>query len=155
MTYVFDTNVFSQLFGCYYRSRFPSLWARFEDMMLAGQITSTREVMLELAEGRSYGASDWATTHLELFPNLTADEGQFITQIFLVPHFQQIIDKKLKNGGRNADTFIIARAEILGGIVVTQESEPPHGARIPNICRHFGIDCYKLEDFMERENWSF
>ena len=39
--------------------------------------------------------------------------------------------------------------------VVTQESERPHAAKIPNICEHFGVDWTNLKGFMERENWSF
>lgn len=77
-------------------------------------------------------------------------------QIFAVPHFLQIIErKKLLKGGLNADPFIIARAHVIGAAVVTLEGEPPNGAKIPNICRHFGIPCMSLEGFMEAEDWTF
>ena len=110
MSYVFDTNAFSQLFHSYYRNRFPTLWA----------------------------------------------EAGFVGQIFAVPHFLQIIErKKLLKGGLNADPFIIARAHVIGAAVVTLEGEPPNGAKIPNICRHFGIPCMSLEGFMEAEDWTF
>ena len=72
-------------------------------------------------------------------------------QIFAVPHFLQIIEqRKLLKGGLNADPFIIARAKAIGGTVVTLEGEPPKGAKIPNICRHFGIPFLSLEGFMEQ-----
>ncbi len=63
--------------------------------------------------------------------------------------------RKLLKGGKNADPFVIARAQIVGGAVVTMEGEPLNGVRIPNICRHFGIECISLEGFMEREGWQF
>jgi hypothetical protein len=35
------------------------------------------------------------------------------------------------------------------------EEFKPNGAKIPNICDHFGIGCLSLEEFMEREGWQF
>ena len=58
-------------------------------------------------------------------------------------------------GGKNADPFVIARAHALMATVVTMESKPRNGVKIPNICEHFNIDCISLEGFMERENWLF
>ncbi len=99
---------------------------------------------------------DWANDHRNLFPTPTAEEGAFVGRIFSVPHFLQVIEqRKLLKGGKNADPFIIARATVLEATVVSMESEPRNGAKIPNICRHFGIDCVTLEGFMERENWQF
>ncbi len=156
MTYVFDTNVFSQLFHSYYRGRFPSLWAHFDELIGNGSITSTREVYREIEDDRVQALRDWAKNIKELFPAPTADEASFVAQIFAVPHFQQVIEqKKLYKGGKNADPFVIARAGVNGWTVVTMESEPPNGARIPNICRHFGITRLSLEGFMEVEGWEF
>ena len=155
--YVFDTNVFSQLFRFYYSTRFPSLWTKFHEIVNDGRISSVREVMLELGDGRkSFGALEWAKAHSYLFPEPDAQEAQFVRDILAVQHFQRVIqNKKNRVGKRNADTFIIARADSIRGIVVTEESDPPHGARIPNICRRFDVPCINLEKFMLRENWEF
>jgi hypothetical protein len=84
------------------------------------------------------------------------EELSFITQIYSVPHFRQNLDrKKLLQGGYFADPFIIAKAKIKDAIVVTEEDQPPHGARIPNICEHFGITCVNLEGFLVIEDWRF
>ena len=156
MTYVFDTNAFSHLFHSYYRSRFPTLWANFDDLITDGLITSTREVAREIKDDRVKVLRDWAKEQKELFPTPTAAEAQFVVGIFAVPHFQQIIEKKkLLKGGKNADPFVIARAAVLEAAVVTMESDSPNAARIPNICRHFKIECMSLEDFMENEDWKF
>jgi Domain of unknown function (DUF4411) len=86
----------------------------------------------------------------------TGEEGAFIAQVFAVTHFQQVVEqKKLLKGGKNADPFVVARAAVIGGTVVTMEKEPKNGAKIPNICRHFGIPCFSLERFMEAEGWEF
>ncbi len=52
MTYVFDTNAFSQLFHSYYPGRFPTLWANFDQLIEDGEITSTREVGREIEDDR-------------------------------------------------------------------------------------------------------
>ncbi|OAN79004.1 hypothetical protein A8B78_01200 [Jannaschia sp. EhC01] len=156
MSYVFDTNAFSQLFHSYYRKRFPTLWEQFDELVVNGGITSTREVAREIEGDRVVALREWAAGQRDLFPAPNATEGGFVAQIFAVPHFLQIIEhKKLLKGGLNADPFIIARAHAIGGTVVTLEGEPPNGAKIPNICRHFGIPCVSLEGFMEEEDWTF
>jgi Domain of unknown function (DUF4411) len=156
MAYVFDTNAFSQLFHSYYRNRFPTLWQNFDDLITDGSITSTREAFREIEDDRVVALREWAPNHRELFPAPTAEEAAFVARIFAVGHFQQVIEqKKLYKGGKNADPFIIARAAVTGGTVVTMESEPKNGAKIPNICRHFSIPCLSLEGFMEEEGWQF
>lgn len=155
--YVFDTNVFSQLFRFYYRESFPSLWTKYNEIVNEGRILSAREVMLKLGDGRkTFGAYEWAKGHSYLFPEPTSQEAQFMRNIFAVDRFQRVLqNKKNKVGKRNADTFIIAHAISIRGIVVTEERDPPHGARIPNICRHFDIPCINFEAFMKREQWVF
>jgi hypothetical protein len=156
LSYVFDTNAFSQLFHSYYRNRFPTLWEQFDELIESGEITSTREVYREIEGDRVATLRDWAAVQRDLFLAPNAAEAGFVGQIFAVPHFLQIIErKKLLMGGLNADPFIIARAHAIGATVVTLEGEPPNGAKIPNICRHFGIQCMSLEGFMEAEDWTF
>jgi hypothetical protein len=92
----------------------------------------------------------------DFFEDPRVEELSFITQIYSVPHFRQNLDrKKLLQGGYFADPFIIAKAKIKDAVVVTEEDHPPHGARIPNICEHFGIACMKLEGFLVIEDWRF
>ncbi len=156
MSYVFDTNTFSQLFHSYYPNRFPTLWDQFTTLVDNGDITSTREVAREIERDRVAALRDWAKNHRYLFPTPSAAEALFVTRIFRVAHFRQIIDKrKILKGGLNADPFVIARAATLDGTVVTLESESPHSAKIPNICQHFQISCLSLEGFMEDEDWIF
>ncbi|MCY4020094.1 MAG: DUF4411 family protein [Chloroflexi bacterium] len=155
--YVFDTNSFSKLFGCYPIDSFPSLWRRFDSLSSVGGILSTREVLLELEAGkrRTENAYNWAKENRELFTPLIGDEAAAVAEIFRVEHFQQIMRRKEGVVNTSADPFIIARASFRNGTVVTEESKPPHGARIPNICERFNIPCIKLNGFMQQENWTF
>jgi hypothetical protein len=35
------------------------------------------------------------------------------------------------------------------------EQLKPNAAKIPNICDHFSVPCFDLEEFMEAEGWEF
>ena len=100
--------------------------------------------------------NQWARQNIAMFTAPTYEEMQFVKEIFKVEHFQVIISRKnLLNGKPVADPFIIAKAKIIDGIVVTNEVNNPNGAKIPNICERFNIKCINLERFMEIEKWSF
>ena len=154
--YVFDTSPLSTLFKNYYRGRFPTLWDRFDALVDDGRIISTREVSRECTDGPVETLRVWAVDQQNFFHVPTAAEGTFIAQIYAVVHFQQNIEQqKLLRGGRNADPFVIAKAASEDRAVVTMEQLKANGAKIPNICWHFGIECLSLEQFMEREGWQF
>ena len=92
----------------------------------------------------------------DFFEGPSVNELSFITKIYAIPHFQQNLDrKKLLQGGDFADPFIIAKAKYREAVVITEENCPSNGAKIPNICQHFGIECVKLEGFLIREDWKF
>ena len=156
MIYVFDTNAFSDLFKSFYLARFPSLWQLFDEMVVEGRILSTREVYAEIQNRPIERLHEWAAAHREIFTMPTAAEGEMVAQIFAVRHFQHLIEnKKLLKGGLNADPFIIAKAKVIGGTVITMEKYKPNGVKVPNICEHFEIPCLSLEEFMEAEEWEF
>ena len=62
----------------------------------------------------------------------------------------------MKGGGNPfADPFVVAKAAVNDGIVVTLEVKKPNSASIPNICEDFGVPCINLEGFMNRVCWTF
>ena len=156
MSYVFDTSPLSALFKNFYRNRFPSLWERFDDLVANGQIVSTREVLREIEDGATESLREWVAQNQRLFTVPTAAEGAFVTEIYLIPRFRQNIEQqKILKGGKNADAFVIAKAAVEQGTVVTMELLRPNAAKIPNICQYFNIQCLSLEEFMEEEGWQF
>lgn len=117
---------------------------------------STREVLREIEDSAISSLIEWCAEHKDVFTTPTADEGVFVSKIYSVRNFQQNIEqKKIYKGGKNADPFVIAKAAVIAGTVVTLEQKKPNAARIPNICKHFDVQCVSLEDFMEAENWEF
>ncbi len=155
MIYVFDSNVLINLHRSYYRNRFPSLWQKFDSYVATGRIVSVREVLNEIV-GRSDGLAQWAKENRQVFTQPSRNELSFINTIFKVDHFQMLIrtEERLK-GKPVADPFVIAKAKCIDGCVVSDELLKPNAAKIPNVCKHFGVAHLDLEGFMEKENWTF
>ncbi|MCY4464452.1 MAG: DUF4411 family protein [Chloroflexi bacterium] len=155
--YVWDTSSLSQIFRFYYPKNFPSLWQKFNLLVIEGKFLSTREVFLELADtAKVENAHKWAKERPEFFPDPTDEETRFVISILEIRHFQQILQsKKGKPKKRAADLFVIAQAKRVSGTVVTEEAKPRNGARIPNVCEYFDIPCLKLQQLMDREDWVF
>ena len=156
MVYVFDTSSFSVI-GNYYPEQFPTFWEKFNQAVTVGTIISVREVCRELESyARHPHLSDWVNEHRAIFLLPSPAEMLFVSEIFAVRHFQMLVSEQdLLAGNLRADPFVIARAKVINGCVVTQETLRPNAARIPNVCDHFGIDCTNLQGFMEREGWTF
>ena len=76
-------------------------------------------------------------------------ETEFISQIFRIPHFLNLVSEYERLQGRLvADPFVIACAQAREGYVVTQESSKPNAANFSNVCEHFGIRCTDYEGFL-------
>ncbi len=157
MIYVFDSNSLSNILNHYYQDRFPTFWEKFDAMVQQGNIISVREARFELTLKFNDETIDrLAKQNKNFFPPPTVEELGFITQIYSVAHFRQNLDKKkLLGGGYFADPLVIAKAWKDRGTVITEEEFKEHGAKIPNICRHFDIACDNLEGFMTKESWKF
>lgn len=156
MIYVFDTNIFI-IIGHYYPNQFPSFWERLKKYINEEKITSTREVLNELKNrNEKEFMVEFINDYKHIFTIPTSGELSFVSEIFKIPHYQQIVHEKQRlKGTPVADPFVIAAAKVKSGCVVTQESFKENAARIPNICNHFGIDCIDMEEFMHREQWTF
>lgn len=164
MKYVIDTSSWQQLFGCYRPDRFPTLWRLFDELVAGGGITSIRHVLREIENRDKHnGELEWAIAHLELFPSVNENESQFLRENYAVPRFSHVIRTEIRDDEEeedqdddsDADPFLIARANAIDGMVITQERARGERVRIPTICNHFGIKCGTLDDLMELEGWSF
>lgn len=156
MKYVFDSGPLIDLFRHYYPERFPSLWDKFHSLVSSGEIISVREVYNEI-DSRDDALAKWAKEQKDIFfsPS-TSEELRFVGEIFKIEHFQAMVRKQERLGGKPvADPFVIARAKIFCCAVVTVEVFKENAPKIPNVCKHFSIPCVNLEEFMQKENWSF
>lgn len=156
MIYVFDTSSFVVL-KHFYPSRFPSVWSGLERLIDAKRLASVREVLNELDSHNDQDfIQKWAKEHKSLFLTPRPEELLVVSRIFQVEHFRALISKQnILKGRPVADPFVIAAAHVKQGVVVTEETNKPNAAKIPNICDHFGIEYVTLEGFMEKEGWAF
>lgn len=156
MLYVFDTNSLRVLSN-YYPARFPTFWQQFDAAVAAKEIASVREVFKELeVQLPDTWFLDWCKRHKGLFTPASPAETAFVAKIFAVRHFQALVGEKQRlRGSPVADPFIIACAAVANGTVVTEETLPPNGAKIPNVCKHFGVKCTNVEGFLEEMAWQF
>lgn len=165
MVYIFDSSPLIHLFKNYYLTRFPSLWAKFDEMVECSQIVSVEEVYKELTGAITIKdrLSEWAIVNKDIFfhqPDI--QELGFIREIFRVKHFEGLVTRKaMLSGNPVADPFVIAAAKIKDACVVTSEGFDTDGninqnaPKIPYICQQFSISCCNLEQFMEKEGWMF
>ena len=162
--YSMDSNTLSQIYRFYYKDRFPSFWSLFNALVNSGRAGSVSEVEAEM---RRRSGLDSAVKELKqlnhvFFALPSSREQLFVTQIFSVPHFRNLISAKaIAKGLPVADPFVIAKAGAakagasMGMCVVTEEARRPNAANIPNVCDYFNIECINLEQLMEREGWQF
>ena len=128
MMYILDTYVFTAM-GHFFPSRFPTIWAKVEELVQSKVLRSVKEV----------------------------EESKIVAEIFKKEQYRGLVrrDKMLK-GLPVADPFIIAAAKAhKNGCVITQESLKPGGARIPTICADMKIACIDLEQFLEQQNLKY
>ena len=149
--YILDTNVFRAL-GHYYPSRFPTIWARLDDLVNNRKLGSVKEVLRELESNCPFGAvEDWVKAHRSIFRPPSGNEMRIVAEIFQKEQYRGFVKKQnILKGRPVADPFIVAAAKVWKGYVVTLESEKSGGARIPTVCRDFGIKCINLEELFEK-----
>ncbi|MEZ4540248.1 MAG: DUF4411 family protein [Chloroflexota bacterium] len=141
----------------YFPDRFPSFWERFNVLVGQKRIISAREARWELDHRiNKQHLLDWIHANRQIFLTPSPEETEFISEIFLIKHFQQLVSRQNSlNGKPVADPYIIALARSRNGCVVTEEQHKPNAAKIPNVCEHFGISCFNLERMMSQEGWEF
>jgi hypothetical protein len=156
MIYVFDTSSILEL-QAYYPATFPSFWERMDDLVLSGEVVSVAEVRKEIdAQVTATHILDWVDLWPQLFTIPAPQEQAYVAEIFAIPHFRQLVGvKQLERGMPVADPFIVARGRHLPACVVTEESYKQNAAKIPNVCKHFSVDCIKLKEFLQRQGWRW
>jgi predicted nucleic acid-binding protein len=143
-----DTNIFYAL-GYYYPSRFPSVWARLDQLVEKEKLWSVKEVRREIENNCPFDhVEEWVKRHREIFRPPEQAELIFLSEIFRIAGNQRLVRRdSIMKGFPVADPFLIAACKIHNGILVTEESQT-NEARIPSICRQFGIRSIGLERFL-------
>ena len=156
MVYLLDTCSI-RVFSNYYPSSFPKFWELLANSVEGDQVLSVREVFREL-EKQSVKPHliSWATANKRIFVHPTEAEMAFVSRLFEIEHFRQLVgEKQISKGSPVADPFLMAAAHERSACVVTEEQSKENAAKIPNVCARFDIECINVEEMMRRERWSF
>jgi len=99
---------------------------------------------------------DRSTITTSFFHTATPEELLLVRNIFSNKRFEDLVSRKsILKGAPVADPFLIEKAELYSGTIVTQEEYKPNGVKIPNVCEERKVKCMNLEKFMEQHNWVF
>ncbi len=156
MPFVFDTSSLIVISN-YYPEHFETFWNLFEEAIKKSEVVSCREVLNELS---TRVTPDWYLKWLKknskIFQIATSQEAEFVGEIFKVSHFQTLVGEKQRlKGSPVADPFVVAKAKIIKGTVLTQEAKKPNAAKIPNVCEHFSIPWTNVQGFLSAKKWKF
>jgi hypothetical protein len=153
--YIFDTNIFYSL-SVFYPESFKSVWIKLNYLVSEGKLISVREVYREVKKNcPEQHIEKWVDSHKDLFAIPNEEEQKFILTLMNIEENRNLIKKNnILKGLPVADPFIISVAKIRNAIIVTQESNKS-GARIPNICKKYNIECITLREFFKRENINY
>jgi hypothetical protein len=158
--YCIDTDSWINLPRNYPIKVFDGLWNNIELLINEGRIYSPREVFREL-EKKDDEIHKWIKVRKSiLIKNPDNDCLQIAYEI--INKFNLVDPLSNKS---YADPYVISLAvqqkRILNEVnvcVVSQETRAGGGAKqvkIPNVCDHYKIECLKLVDLFQRENWKF
>lgn len=148
--YVVDTNIFRSLYNYIYQDVFPEIWEGIDDLIARNKFCSVSEVKKECdAQLRHLPEFImWEKDHAHLFLKPGTDDIEMLRNIYKIPQLR-MKPKDILNKKAHADGFLVAKARVLNGCVVTNESPlSKDPAKIPNICEHFKVDCITLHDFL-------
>jgi len=162
--YIFDTCAWIGAWQEIYPiDRFPDLWRKFSDMIRAGKIHSVQKVREEIhsrvslpvkkdmeAISSSQKMVYWLDSHQNLYLPSSQREENLASEIINSVDGKKLVTRKRKDP---ADPYVIARAEIQGWTVVTQEGVGGNG--IPAVCKKRGVKCVNLIGFFREQEWEF
>jgi hypothetical protein len=119
-------------------------WNWFESMVEAGKITTHKKVIKEVLDGERKSQPDpllsWVKTRQSKLADQTPDSKELQALIGELCQFSytKFGSPKTIEFTKGADLFLIARAALDDGAVVTQESEKKL-VRIPSVCNQFHV----------------
>lgn len=152
MKYVIDNNIFSRSLISYLPfDVFDFIWQPLEKLIEDGIVISVSEVLCELEkrwETKKGIEWQWLMKNKSCFLKPSNEECKIVAEIFNYPKFRESVKaKSLFKGTPEADAFLVAKAKVIGGIIVTAEKDSPNSEKIPCIASKLKVPYIKEKDF--------
>ncbi len=154
--YSLDTSALIAAFHERYPiENFPSLWDKIEELIKNGRLKMSQIVFDEAM--RDTEIKQWCNEN-QLKPDFQAaiDESVQEQVSEVLSEFPRLVDNRTGKSG--ADPWVIALALTDENYIVVTEENPTNSEnrpKIPDVCAHFNLQCIKIVDLIERENWIF
>lgn len=156
-TYSLDTSFFMDWQARFYPvDIFQTLQQRVESLIATQQCVAVGLVHEEIDAVGTPDLRAWAKRHHGLFVPVSAEIQKAGAAI--EGRYPDLMDPK--SPYQSADAYVIALAQIAGGVVVSQETSasqkknPKRNYFIPDVCRELGVHCVDLLGMMRRERWT-
>ena len=157
---VLDTSSISTIFRFYHRTRFPSFWEAFNELVQSKRANSVRTVRHELNASPQQVVRESAAQLEALVPDFFADpaepEQDYVREMANDPAFSDAANRWISKEV-DADPYLIAKVRATPrAMLVTEESQDLDKLdRIPSVCHRLGLCCINFEQAMERLGWQF
>ncbi len=155
--YSIDTNSLMDWQARFYPvDVFASMVTKMDALVASSQLIAAELVREEAGVVGTAGLIQWVQANSGMFvstANLLSDA------LIVQNQFTGLRDPRAEY--EEADAYVIALAQQVGGIVVTQETPAAEKNRprrthfIPDVCRELGVPCISLLGMMRREKWVF
>src|SRR5471030_3082879 len=92
--YIFDTNVFTAI-GHFYPSRFPTIWAKIDELALNGSLRSVKEVRREIETNCPFAhIEEWVKNHHDIFLTPSDEEAEVVAKIFQKEQYRGLVKRQ-------------------------------------------------------------
>jgi hypothetical protein len=150
-----DSNVLMEAHRRYYSFDIaPGFWSALVTHTEADRLRSPLNVLKEIEESKD-APTKWAQgAGRKLFVQAKKDEQQAVGQIsqYVLENYEHAQAQAFL---AKADPWVVGHALVDKGIVVTQErkvSASSKRVKIPNVCEHFGIECFDTFALLKKLN---
>lgn len=146
----------------YYPEIFKRLWDTIDNLILAGKLLIIEPVYAEIENGSK---EDFLTIHFKTLKKehrwKPAELPDGIEKV--VKTITKKFKGRLSYSRNEADPYIVAYAIMKNKedalfeyeyVVLTAERYKPNGAKIPNMCKEFGIRYINLRDFLKEIGYT-
>jgi hypothetical protein len=154
--YSLDTSFFMDWQARFYPADvFRSLEERIQTLIEDGRGRAVALVREEIDAVGTPELRAWAKRQRSLFVPMSSEIQKAGASI--EARYPDLLDPK--SPYQSADAYVIALAQIEGGVVVSQETsasekrKPAKYHYVPDVCRELGVSCVNLLGLMRRERW--
>ncbi len=154
--YSIDTSALIAAFHERYPiENFPSLWREIEALIRNGRLKMSQIVFEEAM--RDTEIKQWCDENqLKSDFQVAIDELVQEKVSDVLSEFPRLVDNRTGKSG--ADPWVVALALTDENYIVLTEENPTDSKnrpKIPDACAYFNLQCLKIVDLIEKENWIF